>query len=398
MPSYKWRGVEITGQMRAGLTSARSQEHLDALLFKRGIALVKQKQVRFILPRSISLFDKIQFFQQLVVLVNAGVLVPKALAITAEQIKNTRLQEIAYHLADLVHEGISFGHAVQEYAPIFDAVTIQLIKTGEQSGALGAALETITEHLEQRHDFQKQLRSLLAMPILTMSFFLFIAVLIIVVMVPRFAHVFTSLGKEVPYATSVLLSLNAFVTSWWLPFFCVGVMVSLLLVWFYIKTNRKQWWDSILISLPFIGTILKERFVAHTMQSLSFLLTGGEKVVPSLILINATIPNSVLRTMMNNIEKAIAAGSQMHEAMELYAPDIFKADVRAMINVGQESGTLKQMTKKCAQIYHAKVTHKLKLITMILQPILLLILGLLTMLLICAIYIPIYTMSSSISF
>jgi type II secretory pathway component PulF len=397
MPSYKWRGVEITGHIRTGIASARSEEHLDALLFKRGIALIKQKPARFVLPRPITLSDKIQLFQQLVVLVNAGVLIQKALAITAEHIKNLRLQEITFHLSTMIYEGFSLGDAMQEYAHIFDAVTIQLLKAGEQSGNLAIALQAIKEHLEQRYYFQRQLRSALAMPLVTISFFVLIALLIIVVMIPRFAHIFTSMGKQVPYATALLLSLSSFVTSWSLPIACgIGMLgVSLLIV--YIKTTGKQQWDYIILKMPFIGMIIKDRFVAYTMQSFSFLLAGGEKVVPALQLIGSTIPNTILQKEMIQIQKAVAAGSSMSDAMELYASDLFKSDVRAMILVGQESGTLKQMAQKCADLYHAQVTHKLKLLTMLLQPLLLLLLGLLTILLICAVYIPIYTMSATLS-
>ncbi len=396
MPYYKWCGVELTGTIKTGRIFARSVEHLDALLFKREIALLKSKCLtRRLIKTPIRLNHKIHFFQQLSVLVDAGVLLPEALALVAEQIEHTGLREVAHDLADSVQQGIGLSKAMQRYPRVFNQIMVQLIKAGEESGKLPQALDALCSHVQATHDFYLRLRSALLLPGITFAFFMLVVGIIFVVIIPQFAGIFASAQVPLPALTKTILAMSNFMNSRSMLLVLLGLGIGALFAWRYSKSvSGKRLVDKLVISLPFIGPLLKKRFVAYFLRAVALLLEGGVHVVPALRMIAASVNNRILREYITELEVAVTAGSSLSDAMARHSQALFSQDIVAMAEVGQESGRLASILKKGASSYHAKLVRQLSLITMLVQPTIMIILGLLVALLVFAIYVPIFELSS----
>ncbi len=186
MPYFSWSGVNMVGDWHKGKRFAKSTDHLDSLLFRQGIALIKNKPVRWrLFQSSIKRADLLVFFEQLSVLINAGILVPQALSLVGDQLSNPQLQEVVHRLSDAVQEGNTLSDAMAQHKKIFDPMTIQHIKIGEESGNLSAALKSLCTSLCMTQNFYNQIRSALVMPMIGVLFFVVIAGIIFVVIIPQ---------------------------------------------------------------------------------------------------------------------------------------------------------------------------------------------------------------------
>lgn len=393
MPYFQWRGVDIVGTIKTGKTFARSADHLDSLLFKRQIALMffKQQSDRM-LHMPISLMSKAAFFRQLSVLVSAGVLLPDALTIVSEQIANRELQEVVHTISLSVQEGVSLSEALSEYPQLFDAVVVQLVKAGEDAGNLSHALDALSDHLQVAHDFYARLRAALLLPLLTVLFFVCIALVIFIVVIPRFKDLFASMHAQVPAFTKFLLRVSIFIRSWYFPILLMVVGASILAIWFSRK-HYSVWWGKMVLRLPFIGPIYCKRFVAYLFESTGLLLAGGVRLVPALTIVKDSLRNPVLQEYVNLVNEEIKAGHSLSEAIEAHCDELCTPDLVAMIQVGEESGRLPFMLSRAAAVCHEQVRRSLNNITMMAQPLLMIILGLLVTGLIFSIYIPILHIS-----
>src|SRR3990167_3729233 len=267
MPYYRWRGVELTGNIRKGRLFAQSAEHLDELLLKREIAILSSKPIKEWFPRPIRTADRAQLFSQLATLIDAGVLIPDALMIVANQVSNSQLQEIMHEVARLVTQGLSLSQALERYPQLANPIMIQLIRAGEESGDISTTLTALCTHLMATADFYKRLRAALILPAITLLFFTGVLLVIFIGIMPRFIDVFASMGKEIPPLTRNMLAISNALQS---PM--VGLVLSILalgalLAW-RLRTNAKvrRALDRALLNLPLIGPILQQRFLAYSMQ------------------------------------------------------------------------------------------------------------------------------------
>ncbi len=283
MPYYRWQGVTIVGDHKKGLLFARSSEHLDALLMTREIALINHKPQRQWMKKPIRMRDKLQFFRQLSVLIDSGVLLSDALGIVGDQLNHPPFQELVHAIAVQVQEGASLGDAVENYPQVFDPITIQLIYAGEESGRMAETLQAISGHIAVTQDFYTKLRAALFLPAITLAFFFAIVMIIFVLIMPRFIDIFASMQQEIPPLTKRLLAISEFMRTPWM-----GIMVLVcgllgIIGWRLTRRGRgRRIIDVLLMYLPLIGPIVQQRFLGYTMQALSVLLHGGMPIVQAL--------------------------------------------------------------------------------------------------------------------
>lgn len=395
MPYYVWRGVDLGGNIRKGKLFAKDVAHLDVLLLSREIALSRSQINReWIMGRGISCEVILHLFMQLKELVASGILLPEALAIVADQIEHRGLQEKMHVVTDAVHEGIALSEALKKYPIVFDSFMIQLIESGEESGSLALSLDGLCLYLQSIHTLRTQLRSALLIPAVTLVFFIVIFVIIFVMVVPQFGDAFISLGKELPASTRTMLSLSAFMRSWRIiiPFF--GIFIVGLISYRIKKSSwGKKLWDTLLFKLPFVGNIMVIHAHAFIFQSLSLLLSGGVHLVMALAMIESATNNDVIKEQIKYISHEVRSGISLAEAMLRCPHSIFQLDAIALIRVAHESGSLATVFEQLSVRYHHRLLRILSRSLLFVQPVLMLILGLLVTLLIIALYLPIMSMS-----
>jgi type II secretory pathway component PulF len=398
MPYYSWRGVDLNAQYQKGMSFARSTHELKSLLLLNNIALMAQKPRRWqFFVQSVPLNQKVFFFKQLAVLLTSGLLVPKALHLVMLQTGNKRLKEILYAIHVSVDEGHSLADSLQEYPHIFSKVMVRMVHVGEQTGALGAALTTLAQHVEALQHFMKKIKATLFLPLITLGFFMILVTIMVVVVVPQFSHLFKNMGHEMPQITQALLLVSNLLRSWWSLPIIIAIIFTPIGIWHILKSSHnKQWLDKQLLRTPIIGTLIGDMAIAQTTQSLSLLLSGGMHIIPALQVAASMMGNESMRSSFEQVCDAVGRGISLSESFALGDWPFAQEEICALLAVGQESGNLGVMLAQIAQMYQEKVERKLQTVTLIVQPALMLMLGILTLFVLISLYAPLFSMAHHI--
>jgi len=396
MAYFKWRGIDMSGTIQEGKLFARTKKDLDSLLFEREIALLSCTSVRpFLINRSINLDAKVHFFRQLAVLLDAGVMLPEALQILASLITNKRLGGIVCTVVADVQEGVPFSQALERYPNVFDTLTIRMVRVGHEAGRLSYALQQLGDYLETTQTFKKKLKSASTVPLLTFSFFIFVAVAIFLLVIPRFADIFNTMNKDLPRVTQVIIKLSQLLRSSAVIFLLFSVIGLFFALRWYKKTkNGSELFDRFVLKLPWAGDLVKNSSIVYFLQSVAMLLQSGVPLVFAMRVSKSTITNSMLLAQVAILQKEVTAGTALSKVMQQLPNSFFAQDLVSLAKVGEESGQLGPMLKKGAAIYQEKVNRSLSFFSRIFQPLLMIILGLLITLLIFAIYLPVFSLSN----
>lgn len=391
MPYYAWKGVNLKAQVCTGKQFANDIIELDINLLKKEIALLSCVAKKILIPRPIHSQAIINYCLQLTMLLKAGILLPEALKLVADQTPNPSFAYIAHDVSQKVNQGISLSVAFSNTKKVFNDLIIQMVAAGHEAGSLPAALEVLTLHLESLALFKNRLRAAFILPAITFGFFIVIIAIMLLVVVPQFAALFISLHKDIPRSTQILITISCIVRKWY------GVMVvgtTFLMYGFFLlkKTSQgKKWFESVCINTPLLKTIITNITMTGFFQSVAFLLEGGIPLVKALYLSKELIGNSRIKNKIDIIADEVNAGNSFANA--LYASQLCDQEVISLITIGQESGKLQEMLKQVASSYQYRLLRVLGRINNLFGPCLLLILGLLIAALIFALYTPILNLS-----
>lgn len=394
MPHYSWRGVDLSASLCKGIHFARSEQELDALLLQRDIALLSCKPVRQWFTRPIKKEQKISFFRQLAILVHAGIPLTRALRLVGDRSDHREFGAMIHTLADMVEEGISLSEAMGHFTNVFNGTMVAMIEVGLETGSLPTVFELIAEYLESRKNFTQSIRSVLMMPIITLTFFTLVTIGILVLLVPRFAELMHSINRAIPTSMQTLLIMRSFVCSW---YSAAAFMVALIVILMSIQWARTAYGlrkiTEMALKIPLIKTIVVYSALKSYFQALHLLLHGGVPLVPALRLSHMTIHSPILQERFGVITENVAHGFSLSQSMASHLPDLISSESIAMLMVGEETGLLSSILAQIAQEYQNRVHKYLRRITTIIQPLLLLLLGILVTLLVIALYAPIFNLS-----
>lgn len=399
MPIFKWGAIDLSGKIYQGIDFAISESELINLLQYRHLGLMHCRVLRQnFYNHKIKITEQLNFFHDLNALLSSGMPLPQALQILLNQNKNIALRcVIGYILYQVQEQGMNFGAALQQFENIFGSLVIVILKSGFNVGNLSQSLEHICSYLENKLQMQRELRRAILMPLLTLILFIAVSALVFVVVVPQFAVIFENAKIPLDYTTKVVLKIAFFLRSrlaliWLLVICLVGLFLRL-----FIKTKIGKWlWDLFLLAFPLIRTLIRYRNLFSFLQSSALLIDGGIPANEAFGLAAFSINNVVLRQKTIHMMQLVEQGVAISMAMSQAAPKFFAKDVIAIVAVGEASGSLGKMLSRTADVYQKRYRNRLKLILSLVQPTLIIALGLLVSLLIFAIYLPIFNMPSVI--
>ncbi len=393
MPLYKWWGIDLAGLDQRGLLTARSVEQLEKNLFEQDIALLKSQQMQARIATRTWLERKVAWLQQLTTLLGAGIYIDQALELVMIQEPHKAVRAVWQDIILEVHHGVSLAQALSRYPALFDSLTVQVIAAGQEAGSLSTALLALACYYEDMAAWRQQIRRALAGPLLTFGFFCAIALLIFVIILPNFASFFASTGHPLPATTAAILSFGQWLRHWGLVMMGLGIVGGGIgCYWLRHSPKFISYCIGYCWYLPLIGPIIKLLSVHQLCQVFSLLLGGGISIKPALELLEKDRITPALRFCIIGLEDDILKGVSLHESFGRH-PEIFSPQLIAFIRIGEASATLPAMLMQGAKISHEEALARLKKITFIIQPLLMILLGFLIAGLIMAVYMPIITLS-----
>jgi type IV pilus assembly protein PilC len=399
MPHFKWCGIDLSGKLHSGMMLARSPEELSSYLFNENIALVRyqlKKPIPFL--QRIPLQIKINFFKQLSLLLGSGIFLDQALQLVLHQVKNRFFKAVIEDILIDIQHGVSLSKALKNYPTIFDNVTIAMVEAGQESGTLVHALEQLCDHQEILLDFKKKIKAVLLVPAITFLFFIIIALIIFLVIVPTFGTMFISANQQLSKSTELIIWTSDFIASKWSVVCLMVILFFTVFIKYYILriTQIKFLTQYCLLATPIIGVVIRNSTFAYFFQSLAILTKTGVHLVTALSIAHQSIGNVILKNKLEQIHTTLAQGNSLSLSVS-QQPNLFSEQIVALLAVGQESGCLPFIFYQIASLHKDHVNRLLSTIATLLQPLLMIILGLLITMLVFALYVPLFNLSSVIA-
>jgi type IV pilus assembly protein PilC len=399
MPHYQYEGITQTGKQVAGTIEAVNETEVKSSLRKTRVRVtaVKEKQSAHLsgfLGR-VRLKDVSAFTRQFASMNSAAIPLVDCLESIGEQTENTTLRGAVRTITSDVQAGTSLAEALSRHPEIFNRLYCSMVRAGEAAGILPNVLLRLADYQEKAVGMRRRVKSAFAYPVLVGVVAVGALVALLTFVVPTFASMLTELGAQLPLSTRFVIGASEFVKIWLLPAVGIATGVVIAVVYLY-KRNAaaRMLMDSVCLRLPLFGDLQKKSAVSRFSRTFGALLNGGVPIADALEITSTTAGNRVLEQGFLKTLEAIRSGQPL--AAPLKATGVFPPMVIQMINVGEKSGQLPGMLVKIADYYDTEVDSAITTLTSLLEPALIVIMGILIAGVLIAMYLPMFEMVSSI--
>ncbi|ALM52831.1 type II secretion system F family protein [Halomonas huangheensis] len=387
---WHWTGRSKDGRRLSGEIVAHQRSEIQQQLRDQGIAVKGLRQGRRWRSRRgrIQPRDIMHFSRQLAELLQASIPLPQALGVLATSLNNPAMRSLVLNLRQQVSDGASLSRALHHFPRHFDALYCSMVEAGEQSGRLDQLLKRLAEHLERRESLAGRVRKALWYPACVVLVGLLITAILLTRVVPQFEQMFASFGAELPPLTRMTLSLSALAREWWLTASLLAVSCGFLLrAGLYRSPTLRLATERMMRRLPAIGMVLERAAVARFCRTLSATHAADVPLVDGLTTASGATDSHIYRQAINAIREDIASGQQLYFAM--HNSRQFPTLAIQLVRIGEESGTLNTMLTRLAEYYEEDVERRADTLTTLLEPLIIVVLGVLVGGLILSMYLPI---------
>ncbi|MBI2639792.1 MAG: type II secretion system F family protein [Candidatus Sungbacteria bacterium] len=397
--TYQARTPE--GEERSGTIEARSLEGATEILQRNNLIIVEiqpaagaasifKQQLRFF--DHVSQRDVVIFSRQLATLFEAQVPLVQAFKTLAGESENIVFRTAIGEILEDASGGSSLSQAFSRHPHIFSQFYVNMVRAGEESGKLGEVFSFLADHLERSYALTSKARTSLIYPAFIFSAFVGVIVVMLVVVVPRISDIFKEIGTELPIYTRAIIGLSSFFRAWgiWL---LILLAIGAVFLWRFLLTERgRDLWDAIKIRLPLIGGLLRKIYLTRLTDNLATLIVAGIPIIRALQITADVVQNRVYAKIILAASDSVRGGSTISYAFERYndIPPI----ITQMIKIGEESGRLDVILKSAARFYQRDVDNLLDNFVSLIEPALIIMLGLGVGVLVAAVLFPLYNLSS----
>lgn len=397
MPLYHFKGIDAFGTIHRRKLNAPTEKHLDDLLLSEGIIILSKKPAHRLYIRFITIQEKITFYQNLTQLLKSGILLHDALEYIALNSKNIFFQDSIYDLSKKVSSGQSFAQALST-ASAFTSSTINfMIHAGQQAGHLERTCDAIATYLEQTKNFKKDLLSALFIPLVTFIVLILLVCIISQMMLPRlFAMIDLFKNKKIQLKNRLIFKILQMIN---MKFFAYFFGIFLLVLFFCFLINKTKYGRIMLhrfiLKIPLINTVLIYGSLNRIFFMLSLLLKNGTTITESLVIINQISMIEPIKVRLCAMTDSIKNGMMFSTSLQRFF-GIYDTYASLMIRVAEKSGTVGETCESIAKEYNSKIKKIVGRIIMIIQPTMIITLGIFIALLMIAIYAPLLEFSMTI--
>ncbi|MFZ1100764.1 MAG: type II secretion system F family protein [Steroidobacteraceae bacterium] len=391
---FAWEGRDKRGQRVKGRSLAPDEGALRAELRRQGIAasrIRKQRQGRR--GGKVNAGDIAVFSRQLATMLAAGIPLVQAFEIVGNGNEKPAMQKLILDVKADVEGGTSLHEALGKHPLYFDDLFVNLVEAGEQAGALEGLLDKIATYKEKTEALKKKVKKALFYPAAVMVVALVVTVVLLIFVIPEFESLYKGFGASLPAFTQMVINLSRFVQHDGI--FIAMVAAGLIWTFFYFQKRSRamrEFLDRVSLKIPVVGPILNKSAIARYARTLSTMFAAGVPLVEALDSVAGATGNIVYEKGVLKMRDEVATGQRLQRAME--QTGLFPNMVNQMIAVGEESGSLDEMSAKVATFYEAEVDNAVDAMSSLLEPLIMVVLGVLVGGLVIAMYLPIFKLGS----
>jgi len=410
MPAFLVTYNSSSGRRRELTIQADSPASARRELRKRGIlanTLVRKDTAAVPLARTskfdwrklfepgVSVREKALFANKLSALVDAGVPILRSLDLMRSQQKSLLFREALDGMTRDVNQGISLASAMRRWPQVFDSLSIAMVEAGEAGGVLDETLRRLAKLLEENAKLQNQIRGAISYPITVLIIAITVFLGMTIFLIPTFASIFDQLGAQLPLFTRMMLDLSAFLRSPFSLFLIAGIIFAVVMYSRYYATpTGRRSVDATFLRLPLFGDMIQKNATAQFCRTLSSLSSAGVPILMSLEIVRDTTTNSIIGDAISSSRNEVSEGIPMSAALRI--KNVFPDMAISMMAIGEETGEMDSMLSKVADFYEDEVTSSVKILTSMLEPVMIVLVGVIVGSVLLAMYLPMFTVFENI--
>jgi type IV pilus assembly protein PilC len=393
---FLWEGTDRKGKKIKGKAMAADEATVRADLRRQGVVptrIRKQRKSMFAGGGSITTTDIAIFSRQLATMLGAGIPLVQAFEIVGSGHDNVAMQKLIMSVKGDVEGGSALAEALSKQPLYFDDLFVNLVEAGEQAGALETLLDKIATYKEKTEAIKKKIKKALTYPAAVLVVAFVVTTILLIFVIPAFEDLFQGFGADLPTFTRMVIDLSQFVRE--KGVYLATMIGAAVTAFFYFKKRSRpmrHFLDRMILKTPVIGPILQKAAIARYARTLSTMFAAGVPLVEALQSVSGATGNIVYQMAVLQMRDEVATGQRLQVAME--NTDLFPNMVIQMIAVGEESGSLDDMSAKVADFYEEDVDNAVDNLSSLLEPMIMAILGVLVGGLVVAMYLPIFKMGS----
>jgi type IV pilus assembly protein PilC len=395
---FLWEGKTRQGAIQKGELAANSKDEVIALLRKQNILPInvaaKPKELKLSFGgQKVTSKDIVILTRQLATMIDAGLPLVQCLDILGSQTENKALAKVVNQVRSDVESGATFADALKKHPKVFDNLYVNMVAAGEAGGILDTILQRLAAFMEKFAKIKAQVKSAMIYPAVILFVAVAVVALLLVIVIPMLAAMFADMGQALPLPTRIVIAASNFLKGWG------GIISVLAIVGFFV--GLKQWrktvkgltiTDGIALKIPVMGSLIQRVSVAKFTRTLGTLMTSGVPILEGLLIVSRTAGNKIVEDAILATRQSVTEGKTLAEPLS--KAKVFPPMVTQMIAVGEATGALDNMLNKIADFYDDEVDTAVAALTSLLEPMLMVFLGVTVGFVIVAMYMPIFQMGS----
>jgi len=400
MPVFEYTAKNATtGQIMKGSLDVPSRDDLIGHLRKNRLLLVSMREapraIKFTMPGGgVSTRDIVIFTRQFATMINSGLPLVQSLTILAAQTENQKLKDVTRAVVFDVEAGNTLADAFAKHPTAFSQLYVNMVAAGEAGGILDTILLRLATFLEKNDKLIRKVKSAMIYPGVILTVAAGAIAILLIFVIPVFQEMFASAAIELPVPTRIVIGLSEFLQSFWWAVLAVGAALAMALKKFYDTNAGKRRIDGILLQMPVLGDVIRKSAVSRFTRTLGTLISSGVSILDGLEITAKTAGNTIIQDAIMASRSSIAGGDTI--AAPLEKSGVFPPMVISMIAVGEQTGGLDEMLSKIADFYDDEVDVAVSGLLSLMEPVMILFLGIVVGGIIVAMYLPIFGMMQAV--
>jgi len=400
---FQFKAITISGNQQEGKIEATTQEKAIEILQRHKLVIVSIKPVReyLSLGKMFSFLHKVKrekiimFSKELAVMLESGIPLVEALRILYGQEENEYFKEQIYSIASKVDDGMPFSSALAESPNLFSDFYINIVRAGEASGKLQETFVHLSTYMDKQSYLNAKLKNAMIYPVVVIAGFGVVGVGVMVFVMPQLVSVFDKAGQELPFTTKALISMSKFFQDYLIVIIVLSISFAYLLKSYVSTPNGKKPFDSLLLKVPKIKTILQKVYVSRFAGNLSMLIASGIPITDALKITGNIVGNNVYKELIFSSIDEVKIGGSVSYVFE--RSENFPVVVSKMMRIGEKSGQFGKILQDISSFYEKEIDLAIEGIMALIEPVLIFVLGIGVLIFILSILQPIYGMTSTLT-
>jgi type IV pilus assembly protein PilC len=399
---FRYRAKNQDGQTVKGEIEAVTEASAIEALTEQGLVILSlveiEKRGGFSFFKNIFIKVKAQdillFSRQLAVMVSAGLSIVRALEALAEQTTNRELRRVCLEISSGIRGGARLSSVLAKYPHLFDSFYLNMVRAGETSGKLDEVLNYLADELEKNYDLKSKIKGAMIYPVFVLVAVFLIGILMMTFVLPKILQVLTESGAPLPLVTKILLTASNFLHSYWYLILAILVVVILLLRIFINTEAGRLIFDRFKLNVPVFGPLFKRIYLVRFARSFSTLIIGGVPVASALRIVSDVVGNVFYKDLILQTVKAVEDGQPV--AAGFSKTKEIPAMVTHMLAIGEQTGRLDSVLDKLANFYAREIENILGRLTVLIEPLIIIILGIGVAIIVAAVMLPMYNLAAGV--